>query len=1116
MDSGSDGTGQTGPARIPPPRRRRRHVWAMLRSALAMVAFLGLIVGGVVFSVMAVTGKTMALPRWMVNGIENRVGLALPPGLAIDLDAVEVLVDDDWIPRLRLQDVRLLGREGTTLVTLPDARVVFDPAAFAKGDIRPSLMRLTGAEVALRRDAEGRFNLDFGAGETARVAGFADLLDQIEAAFAVPAASELQSIEITSLALTLTDEMTGQVWRVTDGRLAIANRADALAAELELSLSGGVAAGSAKLSFATDKADASARITAQVAGISAQDLAAQLPPLSFLQVLDAPLSGQITAELDAQGAIATLDGALTLGNGAITPTAGTAAIAFESATLALSYQPELARIAISQMAVRSATAGFDATGHILLQTGTGGPWAGDAQSTLPAAFVAQLALQDIRVDPEGQFETPVTFAKGALDLRLRLAPFRIDVGQLALQDGDQHLLAHGWAEGRDDGWHAGLDVALNDIPAQRLIGLWPLQLVPKTREWLAANVQQGRLSNVQGAVRLTPGRDPRLQLGYEFQQAEVRFIRTLPPIASGTGYASLQDKRYVMVLDAGTVTAPQGGDINVAGSVFEIADITQRPNVATIDLTTQSTVTAALSLLDLPPFGFMTKADRPVDLGEGQAQTRTRLTIPLAGRVQLADVDYRVTGRITDFVTDKLVPGRRVQADSLSLSATPAGMEIAGPGRLGRLPFDVTYSQSFDPAQRGRSRVEGVVTLTQDALDDLNIDLPDGFFRGQGSADITLALRRGEPAQLSLQSRLAGIGLAVPELGWSKPRDARGSFALEAVLSTPPRVTALDLNAAGLRATGEISLREGGGLREAQFSTLSVNDWFDAAVTLTGQGRGRASVAVTGGTIDLRRVPAREGGGGEGGGGEGSPFTLRLDRLVVTDTIAFTGFRGEFSPRGGLNGSFTAGVNGAGAIAGTVVPAANGSAVRIQSDDAGGVMAAAGVFQSARGGTLDLQLMPRAQEGVFDGRAEIARLRVRNANVLAELLNAVSVVGLLEQLNGTGIVFSNAEVDFVLTPRAIEISRGSAVGASLGVSMAGVYETGSRALRVQGVISPIYLVNGVGAILTRRGEGLFGFNYQLTGTADDPQVFVNPLSILTPGMFRDIFRRPPPVLGDTN
>jgi hypothetical protein len=67
---------------------------------------------------------------------------------------------------------------------------------------------------------------------------------------------------------------------------------------------------------------------------------------------------------------------------------------------------------------------------------------------------------------------------------------------------------------------------------------------------------------------------------------------------------------------------------------------------------------------------------------------------------------------------------------------------------------------------------------------------------------------------------------------------------------------------------------------------------------------------------------------------------------------------------------------------------------------------------------------------------------------------------------------------------------------------------------LQGVISPIYLVNGVGRIFARKGEGLFGFNYRLTGTAENPNVSVNPLSVFTPGMFREIFRQAPPNLKD--
>jgi hypothetical protein len=57
----------------------------------------------------------------------------------------------------------------------------------------------------------------------------------------------------------------------------------------------------------------------------------------------------------------------------------------------------------------------------------------------------------------------------------------------------------------------------------------------------------------------------------------------------------------------------------------------------------------------------------------------------------------------------------------------------------------------------------------------------------------------------------------------------------------------------------------------------------------------------------------------------------------------------------------------------------------------------------------------------------------------------------------------------------------------------------------------LYVVNGlVGGLFTPRREGLFGFTYRLTGTADNSDVTVNPLSVLTPGIFREIFRRPPP------
>jgi hypothetical protein len=77
--------------------------------------------------------------------------------------------------------------------------------------------------------------------------------------------------------------------------------------------------------------------------------------------------------------------------------------------------------------------------------------------------------------------------------------------------------------------------------------------------------------------------------------------------------------------------------------------------------------------------------------------------------------------------------------------------------------------------------------------------------------------------------------------------------------------------------------------------------------------------------------------------------------------------------------------------------------------------------------------------------------------------------------------------------------------------MDGVYDIAAKRMDMQGVVSPVYLLNGIGQLFTRRGEGVFGFAYRMTGAQGAARVEVNPLSILTPGMFREIFRRPLPV-----
>src|SRR5207248_3083421 len=61
-----------------------------------------------------------------------------------------------------------------------------------------------------------------------------------------------------------------------------------------------------------------------------------------------------------------------------------------------------------------------------------------------------------------------------------------------------------------------------------------------------------------------------------------------------------------------------------------------------------------------------------------------------------------------------------------------------------------------------------------------------------------------------------------------------------------------------------------------------------------------------------------------------------------------------------------------------------------------------------------------------------------------------------------------------------------------------------------GTIVPAYALNSIlgivpiigPALLGGEGQGLFAANYQVTGSAADPQVSVNPLSAFVPGLLR--------------
>lgn len=1107
----------TGPPTGPPlPRRSARRggvAGFARRCALGLGLALALAAAGLGAAVVFMTGgRVLPVPDLALDRIEARVSAAADGQASLSIGGAAIWFDTGWRPGLRLRGLEVRDRAGAAVAVLPDLRATFDLAALRGGRVVPRTLRIDGAEMLLRREVDGAFDLLFGGGARMRPVGsLAEALDAVDALFDIPALAGVERVSATGLRLTLDDARAERIWQVGGGVLTLERRDGEVAVDLGITLDApdGGAPATAALSFVSQRGTPEARIRAELTNIRAADIAAQDPSLGWLAVIDAPISGAFTANVDRQGQPGIVHGDLALAAGALRPRTGAPAIPFTRAALSLDFDPRSERIGLTGMDIESPQLRLRGRGHIdPEQPGmmTGG--------SLPDAFIGQFRLEDVRVDPEGLFEEPVRFAVGMADIRLGIAPLRVDIGQVALIDGARRLDGHGWALARDDGWQVSADLTINEMDHDRVLALWPPALVAATRRWVAENVSTGTLYDISAALRLHPGRDPVLAVAYEFRDATARFLRALPPVEGASGYAAIRGQSYTTGITAGHVTAPQGGRIDVAGSVFRVPDITLRPGRGEVTLRSRSSVTAALSLIDRPPFAFLTKAGLAVDIAEGTAEVEGTITVPLVPGLTPGDVRFSGTGRLTDIRSGVLVPGHVLAARRLDLQVDNDGIEITGAGTLSDVPFAATWAQEFGPEAAGQSRVRGTIELSPRFAQAFGIGLPAGMIAGAAAGRVEIDLARDAAPAFRLTSDLDGLAMRIAPLAWAKPAARTGTFEAAGRLSSPPQVEVLRLDAPGLQAEGRVDLTETGALAALDLGRVRAGGWLDAPVVLRPRG-GAMTVAVTGGRIDLGQVPAGLGQGGgagnnAGGGGAPVPITLALDRLTVSDGIALTRFRGEFSTAGGFSGRFEADVNGAAPVTGSVAPAGGRAAVRLRAADAGAVLRAADIVQTVRGGAMELILVPRGDGGDYDGTLTITDTRVVDAPVLAAMLNAISVVGILERLGGEGLAFAEVQAAFRLTSTTVEVSQGSAVGASLGVSLSGTYGRRSRRMEFQGVFSPVYLVNSIGSMLTRRGEGVFGFNYAVSGTVDAPRVSVNPLSIFTPSMFREIFRRPLP------
>ena len=1110
----------TTPHKTLKPRRRKRG-WFLLLVGLfnAVWALLVLTTLVAVALVYFLYDRPVVLPDWVEARIEQRLVTEFPD-LQISFGEVRLLMQEGWRPRVRLRNVAVADQSGREMIRFSEARVRLSMSALKTGQVKPADVALQGVFATLVRAEDGSLALQTdlagGGAEGGEGARLGRVVAQIDDVLQQPGLADLDYAELRGLTLQFIDQRAGTALTLDGGRMIAQRKDGALVASADLALlGGGAVATTLSANYTSVIGQEQAQFGVRIDNISASDIATQSPAFAWMGALKAPISGAVRSGVRADGTLAPLSATLQIGAGVVQPNDGTRPIPFDGARSYFSYDAAKGLINFDELSVDSQWVSAKAEGTASL-TGL--------RSGALEDLVGQFSVTQLRASPMNFYEEPVELDGAEIDFKLQTKPFKIDIGRLDLFDGAQTRHAFGTLSAQPDGWQVALDARTDTIDPARIIALWPATLKTKTRNWLATNLLDADITNADFALRLAPNATPRTYVAFDYQDASVKFMRTLPPITQARGHASLDGKRFVISLDEGVVEAGLGGPVAVERSSFILPDVGVKGGTpAIVRLNARASVTAALWTLDQPPMGVMRRTGLPIELGSGEAVVSGTLDFPLKRGGSPADVEFDVAGDLINLISTNLIKGRTIKSRRMALVANNKSVEIAGKGTLEGVAFNGRWQQPIG-AGSNKSTLRGTAQITPQALKAFNVALPEGMLRGATQADIGIDFARGQSPRMSLRSGLRGATLQIPQIGWRKGSGTSGALDMDIRLGAKPEVTAISLSGAGLSARGAITLAQGGGLGLLELNQLKMGNWLDVKAALVGQGSGRApQVVVRSGRLDLRT--AQFGSSGQGSGGNRAaglpnpPMRVTLDRLQVTDTLWLQGLSGTFKTTGGLDGPFEARVNGGTGVSGRVVPQRGRTAIRLTSVDAGGVLRSAGVAKQAIGGSLDLSLLPVGTGSAFDGRVKVEGVSIKDAPAIAALVNSMSIVGLVNEMNGDGIYFDEVEAEFRLTPNRMTLSRGSATGASLGLSMDGVYATDSGQIAMQGVITPVYMLNGIGSVLTRKGEGLLGFNYSLSGAAKSPKVSINAVSVLAPGGLRDIFRKPktqlPAVDGET-
>jgi Protein of unknown function/AsmA-like C-terminal region len=754
----------------------------------------------------------------------------------------------------------------------------------------------------------------------------------------------------------------------------------------------------------------------------------------------------------------------------------------------------------------------------------------------PGSAVPVSLLAAIRIGPGfnlARADVSVTLGAGRLGAGVNSLPieaggFTLAVTPGAVQLTDGHLaLAHvgnstpqigvtGAAQ-RGKVWQGSISATVNAVQAQNLAAYWPPAAIPQTRKWVTQNIIAGTATDAAFTFAMAAPRDlASLSLTdvsghFTGTNVALNWIPKAQPITQLNGELVMLD-RDKMVITASTARL---GGLGLSDGRMVITGLSARDQFGQLSLKVGGTIPDTIAVLNAPPMNLLRQALPQLVKATGRAQGTVTVGLPFKNNLRFEDVELHVSSELSNVAFAGPLTGLDFSDGFARLDATNDRLDVQGHTQFAGEPATLSLTADFKRGGNANtvvlSSVAGPILLHW-----FGLDTPSVFadpVTGRAPYSVRIVGDSAGTQMASLSADLAPAALAAPAFGWRKEAGVAGHLALAVTLENGVPVA---LNSISATAPG-LDLRGQGDANRLVFSAADIGRTrARGALSAPAGPQGAWTADFNGPELDLRlfRPQSAETPLPGAAPSAGPPWGVNLDfqqlDLAPSPAPDLAGF--VFAGTG-QGGALLRGEGRAGGIALIVAPA--GPVQRhltLQAPDAGALLRALGAYNGLEGGNLSLDATYGGAAPVT-GTLKLTQFRLLQAPAFTKVLQGITVYGAPAAASGPGLELTRAEIPFSVDSQTLHLHDARASSASLGFTATGSVLLANGDANLDATIVPAYWLNALpgkipvlGKLFTaEKGGGLFAVRAKITGRLSNPQVSVNPLSALTPGVLRDIF-----------